>query len=62
MSLAVFDGYVVRGYFDLDSISSGKVVTLPVDEYRHTKNPIEDFDRLIINPKQKELTILVHYN
>lgn len=62
LSLDVFNGYVVRGYFDLDSISSGKAVPMPVEEYRDTKNPIEDFDRLIINPKQKELIVLVHYH
>lgn len=62
LSLAIFDGYAVRGHLDLESISSGKVEPLPVDEYRHIKNPIEDFDRIIINPKQKEITILVHYH
>ncbi|MDE7430473.1 MAG: hypothetical protein K2N34_00910 [Lachnospiraceae bacterium] len=40
--MAVFDGYVVQGYFDLDSIFSGKVVAMPVEEYRHIILPPAD--------------------
>lgn len=60
LSLSVFDGYTVYECFNLEQVERKETMPIPVADYCKVKNCMEDFDRIIIAPKEKELFILVH--
>ena len=60
LSLPVFDGYTVYECFNLEQAEKRLTRPMPVDDYRKVRNRLEDFDRIIVAAKEKELTILVH--
>lgn len=58
----IFEGYLVNEYFNLRSMRANELQARPVEQYYNDINPIQDYDNIIINAKEKKIILLIHKN